>query len=81
MKRGRPDDKGREGRFKAQTQLITEGVIEATAEGYRFACDHSFKSPSAASETVLGIASNGWRDWVDAEGRELQETKPRTRLV
>lgn len=44
------------------------GVLE-------FQEDFIFKSPSAASATILARSSNGWTDWKNKEGKTLDEVK------
>jgi hypothetical protein len=34
-----------------------------------------FRSPSGASDVVLGRSSNGWIEWRDSAGRTLDELK------
>lgn len=36
-------------------------------------CDYNFSSPSMASNFCLGRSSNGWLDWMDKDGRTLDE--------
>jgi hypothetical protein len=56
-----------------RSSLVRLGVLEDIGEGYRFAQDYTFTSPSMASSTVLGRASNGRVDWKDATGVTLKE--------
>jgi hypothetical protein len=48
-----------------KSELITQGVLVATATGdtYEFKQAHAFRSPSAASAVILDRNSNGRRDW------------------
>lgn len=49
-------------------RAITAGEIIDRGEHYELAVDKVFKSPSGASDFVLGAASNGWGVWKDASG-------------
>jgi hypothetical protein len=53
--------------------LRAEGILEAEDGALVFQEDHAFNSPSGAAGVVLGRSSNGWRDWVDEQGRTLDE--------
>lgn len=45
-------------------QLVNSGVLIANGDGpLRFASDHAFRSPSAASAVVVGRADNGRLSW------------------
>lgn len=63
------------GRRVQQEQLLSQGVLEQTATGYRFVKNHTFSSPSGASFIILGRSSNGWDDWMDKQGRPLKSVK------
>lgn len=52
-------------------ELIAQGIVTIQGNQLRFESDHVFKSPSAASVFLLGRPSNGWTEWVDAQGRSL----------
>ena len=52
-------------------KLLQEGVLEQNGDTIRFARDHAFGTPSAASDMVVGAASNGWDEWKDGQGRTL----------
>mgnify|MGYP002760910533 CR=1 FL=1 len=53
--------------------LQEEGVLQEENGALVFQQDHAFNSPSGAAGVVLGRSSNGWRDWVDGDGRTLDE--------
>ena len=60
-------------------ELIALGVLAPENGHYVFMQDYVFKSPSAASDIVLGRSSNGRLDWKDVQGRALkalQENDP-----
>lgn len=40
------------------------GILEKTV---------SFKFPSGAVDFVLGGSNNGWTEWIDADGKTLNE--------
>jgi hypothetical protein len=44
----------------------------SAAEGYRFAQDYVFSSPSTAAAVVLGRSANGRIEGKDAQGRTLK---------
>ena len=60
--------------YKAlRSELIEKEVLIRKGDAFEFSSDHVFKSPSAASATVLGRSSNGWMEWKDKQGRTLDE--------
>lgn len=54
-------------------ELIGSGVLVAVKEGYRFERDMAFSSPSAAAAIVSGSSANGWVEWRNAKGQNLDE--------
>jgi hypothetical protein len=58
---------------RRRENLQEEGVLEVKDGTLVFQQDHAFNSPSGAAGVVLGRSSNGWRDWVDGDGRTLDE--------
>lgn len=56
-------------------QLIKQGIVRIEGDEIIFTKDHLFKSPSAASSAVLGMASNGWSDWKDTNGVKLDSKR------
>jgi len=54
-------------------RLKASGVLIDAGNVYRFAKDHVFDSPSAASAAVLARRSNGWIEWKYPDGRTLDE--------
>lgn len=67
-----PDGKRAE---RIRVKLIKNNIFKI--EGDRVICqkDHLFGSPSGAAVSLVGRAINGWRAWVDKEGRTLDELK------
>lgn len=58
--------------------LISNGVLQPVGEGYTFAQDYVFASPSTAAGVIQGRAANGRVDWKAKDGKtlkELQEAK------
>lgn len=58
--------------WEAQQRLIHEGVLVGEGTILRFVRDHVFESPSGASCVIVGNSSNGWTEWIDANGRTLK---------
>ncbi len=56
-------------------RLISEGFLVEVPEGFRFAKDHHFDSPSGAAAVVLGRTANGWIEWKTATGATLSTVK------
>lgn len=54
-------------------KLIQEGVLVEDGVSLRFQKDWRFGSPSGASDMILGRSSNGWDEWVNEDGRTLDE--------
>lgn len=54
-------------------ELIEKKVLVKKDNVFEFTSDQLFKSPSAASATVLGRSSNGWAEWKDKNGKTLDE--------
>jgi len=64
-----------EGGIQMRQRLVDTGVMSEAGGVYVFQKDEAFRTPSAAAQAVMGRTSNGWVDWVDAEGRTLDEVK------
>ncbi len=58
---------------KTRDQLIADGVLLMEEQGYRFAVDHEFSSPSQAGTVVAGRNTNGRDAWKDAKGVSLKQ--------
>ena len=56
-------------------RLVEDGVLEPQEGNGQlvFTEDHAFNSPSGAAVIVQGMHINGWKAWVDREGRALDE--------
>lgn len=60
------------GMYDLREELIGNGVLVTDPEGFRFAQDYVFSSPSTAAAVVLGRSANGRIEWKDALGRTLK---------
>jgi hypothetical protein len=58
---------------KLIAKLLAEGIVEKSGDGYVFARDYSFTTPSAAGDLLLGYSTNGWMTWKTADGKTLDE--------
>ncbi len=61
------------GSIRLRDDLIANGVLVRDGNVFRFAQDYIFRSPSSASDLVLGSVTNGRTSWKDASGRTLKE--------
>lgn len=61
------------GNDSLREQLIKRNVLVQNGDLLEFTSDQLFKSPSAASGTVLGRSSNGWIEWKDKNGKTMDE--------
>lgn len=60
---------------KLRQQLINNDFLIEKGGVYVLFQDHIFKSPSAASDALLGRSSNGWLEWKTKGGKTLDEVK------
>jgi predicted type IV restriction endonuclease len=60
---------------RRRQNLLADGVLEREGDQLVFRENHAFNTPSAASSTVLGRSSNGWREWTDGSGNSLDDRK------
>lgn len=59
---------------KQRQELLDSKNIELDADGkYILKTTLTFKSPSGASDFVLGGSTNGWTEWKDKDGKTLDE--------
>lgn len=63
--------------YRKRQQLIDDGVLQLTDNGYVFTMDYSFSSPSQAADVCSGYSSNGLLDWKDSQGVSLKENQAR----
>lgn len=55
-------------------ELLDSGIIAMDDQGvYRLNENRSFRTPSGASDFVLGGSTNGWTEWKDSIGRTLDQ--------
>ncbi len=54
-------------------KLIHDGVLRKIGQKLIFVAEYKFKTPSGASQLVLGTNSNGWLAWKDDDGKTLDE--------
>jgi Domain of unknown function (DUF4357) len=67
-------DSFKEDRFMNRRNILfSQGKIQDTGDVLEFIEDVLFSAPSAASDMVLGRASNGWIDWSLSDGRTLHD--------
>ena len=68
-----PTGKSREDLVKARDCLIESGILSIEGESTVFTRDWLFATPSGASNAVVVMPSNGWREWKTASGITLDE--------
>jgi len=68
-----PSGKSRADLVKARDRLIESGVLQIQGESTVFTKDWLFSTPSGASNAVVVMPSNGWREWKAASGISLDE--------
>jgi len=56
-----------------RSALTSNGVLKPVGDGYEFAQDYVFASPSTVAGVVQGRAANGRVDWKTQEGRTLKD--------
>lgn len=65
------------GTYDLRQELIKNGVLALEPDGYHFAQDYVFSSPSTAADVVLGRSANGRIEWKDAQGHTLKDLQSR----
>jgi len=68
-----PKGKSRADLVNARDRLLEIGVLAVEGEFTRFTKDWLFSTPSGASNAVVVMPSNGWREWKTASGITLDE--------
>ena len=58
---------------KMRQELLTNGGIISDGDKYTLTVTLSFKSPSGASDFVLGGSTNGWVEWKNTDGVTLND--------
>ncbi len=61
------------GVYRYRQELIEDGVLVEAGNGYRFALDHEFTSPSQAAAVCAGRPANGRTSWKTEDGTTLKE--------
>ena len=54
-------------------ELLSKGEISLVGNKYILNVTLEFKSPSGASDFILGGSTNGWVEWKTTEGKTLDE--------
>lgn len=60
---------------KRRQALIKDGTLKLENNAFVFQQDVLFKSPSGASDLVMGLSTNGWIQWKTKDGKTLDEIK------
>lgn len=55
--------------------LVANGALQASDDGYTFAQDYVFQSPSTAAAVVLGRSANGRIEWKTKDGMTLKQVQ------
>lgn len=58
---------------KMREELLTSGGIVTDGDKYTLTVTLSFKTPSGASDFVLGGSTNGWVEWKNTDGVTLND--------
>lgn len=58
---------------KRKSLLVDGGIVQKDTGKYCLTKVISFKTPSGASDFVLGGSTNGWIEWRDKDGKTLDE--------
>lgn len=56
-----------------RNRLKESGILKQDGNAFVFTEDYRFKSPSSASDSILGRSTNGWMEWKDKDGKTLDE--------
>jgi hypothetical protein len=59
--------------IELRAALIANGVLKPSGDGFVFAQDYVFPSPSTAAGVVQGRAANGRVDWKTKDGKTLKD--------
>ena len=58
---------------KRKSLLFDGGIVQKADRKYYLTKVISFRTPSGASDFVLGGSTNGWVEWRDKDGKTLDE--------
>jgi predicted GIY-YIG superfamily endonuclease len=62
-----------QGKIQSRDKLINSGVLVVHDDQIEFVKDYLFKTPSGASNMLIGMASNGWKEWKNKAGLTLDD--------
>jgi hypothetical protein len=60
-------------KIPSRDKLLKNGSTVIEHEQLVFVKDTLFKTPSGASNMLIGMSSNGWREWKNKEGKTLDD--------
>jgi len=66
-----PSGKSKADIIKARDRLVESGVMTVEGNATVFTRDWLFSTPSGASNAVVVMPSNGWREWKTSSGKTL----------
>ncbi|MDX1346979.1 MAG: GIY-YIG nuclease family protein [Thiomicrorhabdus chilensis] len=66
------------GKIPSRDKLLKSGVIVIDHDRLEFVKDCLFKTPSGASNMLIGMSSNGWMEWKNQAGQTLDEIYRKT---
>lgn len=58
-----------------RSALVANGALKPSGDGYTFAQDYVFASPSTAAGVVLGRSANGRIEWKTKDGKTLKQVQ------
>lgn len=58
---------------RLRKELLEAGVLRREGDVFVFTQDYTFKTPSAAADTVAARSANGWTAWKTKKGQTLDE--------
>lgn len=67
-------DSLREAVIELREALLSKGVLESQAQGYRFVQDQIFNSPSLAASLIAGNNRSGLDAWSNQDGFTLKQS-------
>lgn len=65
---------------KRREALIKDGTLKLENNAFVFQQDVLFKSPSGASDLIMGLSTNGWMQWRAKDGKTLDELKRQSKI-
>jgi len=61
--------------INSRQKLIKEGILKEEDGMLVFQLDYIFNSPSAAASTILARRANGWTEWKNKDGKNIDTLK------